>query len=169
MFDTKSDYALNKRDPDAIVCKSVTGVHIRLTREDFETEEEFLTWKAWSDEDWHDEEKANHVEANHTTYLGDLPEDVLMMHSPEVILERRLDRRRRAQFTEETILAIRKELTEKQFRRLWLYCVNGMTEEEIARQEGRTHQGISKSIIAARKKIFEKFSSNGFLEVAKQP
>ena len=28
MFDRKSDYALNKKDPDAIVCKSVTDVHI---------------------------------------------------------------------------------------------------------------------------------------------
>lgn len=30
MFDHKSDYALNKYDPDAIVCRSVTDVHIRL-------------------------------------------------------------------------------------------------------------------------------------------
>lgn len=35
MFDTKSDFALNKLDRESIVCKSVTGVHIRLTREDF--------------------------------------------------------------------------------------------------------------------------------------
>ena len=45
MFDTKSDFALNKFDQDAIVCRSVTGVHIRLTREDFASEEEFLRWK----------------------------------------------------------------------------------------------------------------------------
>ena len=42
MFDTKSDFALNKFDQDAIVCRSVTGVHIRLTREDFASEEEFF-------------------------------------------------------------------------------------------------------------------------------
>ena len=45
MFDTKSDFALNKFDKDAIVCPSATGVHIRLTREDFASEEEFLRWK----------------------------------------------------------------------------------------------------------------------------
>ena len=39
MFNPKSDYALNKLDQDAIVCPSVTGVHTRLTREDFDTEE----------------------------------------------------------------------------------------------------------------------------------
>ncbi|NCE64948.1 hypothetical protein D1159_10205 [Pseudoflavonifractor sp. 524-17] len=57
MFDTKSDFALNKFDQDAIVCRSVTGVHIRLTREDFASEEEFLRWKAWSDGDYYDTEK----------------------------------------------------------------------------------------------------------------
>ena len=41
MFDRNSDYALNKKDPDAIVCKSSTGVHIRLTRLDFSSQEEF--------------------------------------------------------------------------------------------------------------------------------
>ena len=58
MFDTKSDFALNKFDKDAIVCPSAIGVHIRLTREDFTSEEEFLRWKVWSDNDYHDIEKA---------------------------------------------------------------------------------------------------------------
>ena len=30
MFDRNSDYALNKKDPDAIVCKSATGIHTLL-------------------------------------------------------------------------------------------------------------------------------------------
>ena len=42
MFDTRSVYALNKLDKDAIVYPSVTGEDIRLTREDFSSEEEFL-------------------------------------------------------------------------------------------------------------------------------
>ena len=57
MFDAKSDFALNKLDRDAIVCRSVTGVHIRLTREDFASEEEFLRRKVWSDGDYYDTEK----------------------------------------------------------------------------------------------------------------
>lgn len=52
MFDTKSDFALNKLDREAIVCKSATGVHIRLTREDFASDEEFESWKKWSDGDY---------------------------------------------------------------------------------------------------------------------
>lgn len=46
MFDRKSDYAMNKKDPEAIVCKSSTGVHIRLTSADFSGVEEFQEWKA---------------------------------------------------------------------------------------------------------------------------
>lgn len=57
MFDTKSDFALNKFDQKAIVCRSVTGIHIRLTHEDFACEEEFLRWKVWSDGDYYDTEK----------------------------------------------------------------------------------------------------------------
>ena len=57
MFDRNSDYALNKKDPDAIVCKSSTGVHIRLTRLDFSSQEEFEKWKQWSDDDYHCTEK----------------------------------------------------------------------------------------------------------------
>ena len=52
MFDKKSEYALNKHDQDSIIYISVSG-HIRLTRADFSSEEEFLKWKAWSDEDYY--------------------------------------------------------------------------------------------------------------------
>ena len=58
MFNTQSDYALNKLDKDAIVCPSATGVHIRLPREDFASEEEFLYWKELSDSDYHKRELA---------------------------------------------------------------------------------------------------------------
>lgn len=52
MFDTRSVYTLNKPDQDAIVYPSVTGEDIRLTREDFSSEEEFLYWKKRSDADY---------------------------------------------------------------------------------------------------------------------
>ena len=57
MFDKKSEYALNKHDQDSIIYISVSG-HIRLTRADFSSEEEFLKWKAWSDADYHEREKS---------------------------------------------------------------------------------------------------------------
>ena len=57
MFDPKSDYALNKKDPDAIVYIDAAGTLTRLTLADFSSPEEFQRWKAWSDESYHQIEK----------------------------------------------------------------------------------------------------------------
>jgi len=50
-------------------------------------------------------------------------------------------------------------LTEKQFRRLWLYYVEDKTEQQIADMENISQQNISKSIKIARKKL-KKFFKN---------
>lgn len=52
MFDNNSDYALNKKDKDSIVYKGCDGSEQRISREQFATEEEFMFWKSWSDEDY---------------------------------------------------------------------------------------------------------------------
>ena len=65
MFNRKSSYALNKKDPDAIVYMDANEVIVRLTREDFASEKEFLKWKALSDEDYHASEKEAHVYPRH--------------------------------------------------------------------------------------------------------
>ena len=57
MFNRKSSYALNKKDPNAIVYMDANEAIIRLTREDFASEEEFLKWKSLSDADYHASEK----------------------------------------------------------------------------------------------------------------
>lgn len=67
MFDNKSIYALNKKDPDAIVYRDADGYIRRLTRTDFSSEEEFLKWKAWSDENYHDAEKREHIHSDNTS------------------------------------------------------------------------------------------------------
>ena len=46
MFNRKSSYALNKKDPDAFVYMDANEVIIRLTSKDFASEEEFLKWKS---------------------------------------------------------------------------------------------------------------------------
>ena len=61
MFNKKSSYALNKKDPDAIVYMDANEVIVRLTCKDFASEEEFLKWKSLSDEDYHASEKEAHV------------------------------------------------------------------------------------------------------------
>ena len=62
MFNRKSSYALNKKDANAIVYIDANGNIIRLTHEDFASEEEFQKWKSWSDENYHTEDNRDVVE-----------------------------------------------------------------------------------------------------------
>ena len=153
MYDKKSDYAINKKDPDAIVYTDADRHIIRLTREDFDTEADFLKWKAWSDDNYHDEEKANHVEDNHTTPMAELPDKAGAVDGPEIVIEQRIERRAQEQYSEETVIRIKGQITEKQFRRLWLYSVGGLTQQQIADAEKVGQRRISTSITSAIKKI----------------
>ena len=47
--------------------------------------------------------------------------------------------------------AVRSSLTEKQYRRLRMYYLEGMTEAEIARQKGVGQQRISNSLVSGKK------------------
>ena len=71
MFNRKSSYALNKKDPNAIVYMDANEAIIRLTREDFASEEEFLKWKSLVG--WklpHSEDNQDVVEGKHNTSIG---------------------------------------------------------------------------------------------------
>lgn len=158
MFDTKSDFALNKMDQEAIVCKSVSGVHIRLTCEDFDSKEEFDNWKKWSDGDYKDTESKGRGFYDNCISLNDAldssrlsVEDILM--AP--FLEQECYEHRMS-----LIQQIRSALTEKQYRRLCLYYLDGLTEAQIAKIEGVGQRRISTSIssgIAALKKFLKNF------------
>lgn len=156
MFNRKSDYALNKRDEDTIVYISVTGV-IRLTRADFPNEAEFLKWKHWSDGDYRATEKAGRSFYDNCIPLDDQltlvgavlsVEDALFLKLAEAEAQAK-----RVQRCAELMAQIRSRLTEKQFRRLWLLHVEGLTMKDIAAREGVTHQGISDSIAAAKRQL----------------
>ena len=158
MPDRKSIYTLNKKDPEAIVYTDADRHIIRLTRADFDTEADFLKWKAWSDENYHDEEKSDHVEDNHTAPLD---EKAGAADGPEVIIEQRIEKQAQERYTAETVIRIKGQLTEKQFRRLWLYCVGGLTQQQIAEAEEVGQRRISTSITGAIKKIREIFVGEG--------
>lgn len=49
MFDRMSEYALNKKDKEAIIYSDAFGNITRLTAEDFSSEKEFRKWKNWVD------------------------------------------------------------------------------------------------------------------------
>ena len=158
MPDRKSIYTLNKKDPEAIVYTDADRHIIRLTRADFDTEADFLKWKAWSDENYHDEEKSDHVEDNHTAPLD---EKAGAADGPEVIIEQRIEKQAQDQYAAETVIRIKGHLTDKQFRRLWLYCVGGLTQQQIAEAEEVGQRRISTSITGAIKKIREIFVGEG--------
>ena len=137
---------------------SATGKPVFITREDFPSEEEFLAFKKWSDENFHEEEKLDHREANHILAVDDLSEAALAVPAADVIMERQHERAEKRRIASDMVVKLKDKLTDIQFRRLWMYHVEGKTEEEIAEIEGVAQQQVSKAILAAEKKI-KKFSS----------
>ena len=153
MVNKNSIYALNKKDPDAIVYPSANGKLIRVTREDFPNEEEFLAFKKWSDENFHEEEKLDHREANHILSVDDLSEAALAVPAADVLMERQHERAEKRRMASNMVVKLKDKLTDTQFRRLWMYHVDGLTIDEIGEIEGISHQNVSKSILAAERKI----------------
>lgn len=153
MFNKNSIYTLNKKNPDAIVYPTADGKLVYVTRADFPSEEAFLALKAWSDENFHEEEKLDHREANHIISLSDLSEAALAVPAVDVEVAKTHERKERRRMASELVVRLKDKLTEKQFRRLWMYEVEGKTIDEIGDIEGVDHQRISKSILAAKKKI----------------
>lgn len=161
MFDRKSDYSLNKKDTTAIVYIDADKHIIRLTREDFASEEEFQNWKTWSDADYHDTEKRNHFQDNHTVSMEELGANSISVHGVDAMLEAKHDRLEKMQHDADLVRQIKSKLSETQFRRLWMFHVGGMTMREIAKEEGVSFQCVHKSIAAAKKKIFVFFKKQG--------
>ena len=147
MFDRKNDVARNKKRADAIVYAGAAD-EVVLTQRDFESEEEFRRWKAWSDADYKQTEKAMRRNYDHVIYGLDGKEFSVQEE----------DKQKDIFVDEMTIRAI---LTERQFKRLTLYVIRGMTVEQIAEQEGVAHQNVSKSIRQAKKKIKFFFEKQG--------
>ena len=154
MFDSKSDYALNKLDREAIVCKTACGAYIRLTETDFSSRGEFLKWKEISDQDYHDTE-TQQQEDDHCLSLHD--HMGAAVPSAEEKLLAAIGLRDRASVRAELLQKLKGTLTEVQYRRLMMHLVEKKTTREIAEIEGTTHQAVSDSSIGARKKILRKF------------
>ena len=157
MYNKKSVYALNKYDAEAIVYPSAEGETVRLTRQDFNSDAEFMFWKQWSDQNYHVEDNADVREARHTIPIDLLPEHALSIPGMERQLLLSLDRFERGKLCEEAIRLIRQSVTELQYRRMWLYYVEGLTQQEIAAHESVGQQRISVSLTAGKKRIRKYF------------
>lgn len=143
MFNYKTEYALNKKEPLAIVYQDAYGNLIRLTEADFESKEEFQYWKTLLDDCSHEEEKAEHIHWNHTISSTGFEEYLEAIPSPDGL-----------ELEQDTVLAqIKGILTQTQFRRLWMYAVDGQTLARIAKHEGAAILSVYESIEGAKKKI----------------
>ena len=140
MFDKKSDFSLNKANPDTIVCPSVTGIHTQLVREDFSSEEEFLFWKQLSDSDYKNTEKSGRSFYDHCISLNEAQRSVDTSVEDALVAPILEADRKEQQIA--MVQKIREILTEAQYRRLWLHLVDGLSIEQIAQQEGIAHQTV---------------------------
>lgn len=155
MFNRKSDYALNKKNRTSIIYIDAYDNITQLTAKDFSSEKEFRKWKNWMNMKTHTEEKKDHIHRNRTISLDYLRE--LAGSSSGAHDELDESDHRSTALIDLLVQQIRSVLSEKQFRRLWMYFVEEMTMEEIGEREGISHQNVSKSIGAAMKKIRKSF------------
>lgn len=153
MFDKKSDYALNKREKNAIVYTSTT-ISFRLTRSDFDSEDEFQKWKKWSDGDYGKTEQNGRGFYDNIIPLDETLDIIGAATSIEELLFGQIDEAEHIRLYAAMLEQIKRCLTEKQYRRLWMMHVKKMPIEAIATHEGVSHQSVSESISAARKNIF---------------
>ena len=93
------------------------------------------------------------VEGKHNTSIDGLSEAAFSIPAIDVVMERQHEKAERRRVASAMVSQIRDKLTETQFRRVWMYFVDGMTVDEIGTAEGVSHQNISKSIGSAMKKI----------------
>lgn len=123
MFDRKSDYALNKRHPDSIVCKSVTDAHVYLTRADFSSEADFRKWKEWSDRNYHQMDKAGRGFYDNCLPLDERIDS--MEPSAEELLLRGIEQAGKEENCAVLMAKIKSCLSTTQFRRLWMHYAEG--------------------------------------------
>ena len=153
MFNTKSHYALNKYDRESILYMGVCG-HTRLLKSDFETEEEFLKWKEWSDLDYYEQERQ---ERGFYDNCVPLTEEAGSDLSAEMLLFHRVEKEELRENVKSLHSIVRNVLSEKQYQRFWMFHIEQKTVVEIAQGEGTTRSTVSQSIQYAVKKLQQAF------------
>ena len=149
MFNTNSDYAINKLDTDAIVCRSVTGQLLRITREDFNSDEEFEKWKSWSDSDYHETELSDRAYSDRKTEFA-IARHLEAQDTDWLTMELKAsDKGQRTQLIER----MREFLTDVQFKRLWQRYAEGRELADIAAAEGVSVTAVANSIERAVKRV----------------
>ena len=139
MFDSKSDYALNKRSRN-IIYRLADGSCLEIRPEDCP---DFERWKALSDEDYHIQELCDR-----RTARDDLPLDESICGCSDDPFEDR------PMWTIENAMDILEQcLTETQRRRYLLYARDGKSTRQIAQAEGVSQRTIMDSLQESERKI----------------
>ena len=149
MHNKYSDYVANKTDAEAIVCRSATGEDVRLTRADFESEEEFLKWKGWSDADYKQSERRDRAYNDRrlslaAAYFLSDRENECLSGEPNAAEQKTRD---------DLVSHIRSLITDTQFSRLWRRFACGRELADIAAEDGVSVAAVSNSIKRAAKRI----------------
>lgn len=161
MFNNTSDYALNKKDKNSIVYQGCDGYTQHITKADFASEEEFIFWKSWSDENYHDIDNADTYYARNIVSIDTLDGCISNARSPEDTMIAELERQEQITTAKIIVKSFQDILTEVQFRRIWCHYALKLKVRTIAKQEGVAHPNIVKSIISAKKIILKKAGSEG--------
>ena len=164
MFNRKSIYALNKKDPNAIVYTDADGNLIRLTCDDFACAAEFRRWKDWSDSDLRKEENADHKQSDNSISLEVLSEEATAVVSIEDEYMEQTSADEAAVLVRLLRQGLSSHLTETQRRRLWKYCVESKPVRLIAKEECAYRNAVWKSIQAAKEKMFKFFVERKTME-----
>ena len=156
-----TDHARNLIDRNAIVYYDAFGQIVRLTRDDFANEEEFVHWKTISDEFYHEIEKGDHPFRQRTISIYAFTARTPITPAPEDLMMEYIAEQERKELYNLLMQGYKECLTEIQQRRLWMYCIQGLDEYEIAGIEGVKQQVVSASIRSAKNKIKKFFEKQG--------
>lgn len=158
MFNRQTIYALNKFDGGAIIYDDAFGKINRLTVSDFDSVKEFRKWKNWDKMKKQSEQRKDNVHRNHTFSLTDQENEIGAVPSSEESMIADWGRLQEIQQAKSIVAQIQSIVTEKQFRRIWLYYAECLNLDQIAEIEGTTHQAVSDSICRARCKLTKYFN-----------
>lgn len=156
MFDTNTQYALNKRNANAIVYVDAFGEKTEILPEAL-GEDEFARWKALMDAELHEEEKEDHIYHDHTISFGDLALAGYTVPDHATVMLEAEEHRERNEFKELLGVAFFTCLSDIQQERLWAYAIEGLTTREIAEKEGVKQPAIVQTINVSRKNILRFF------------
>lgn len=157
MFNTASDYAINKKNPNAIVYVDVKGNTTILTKKDFATEEDFCYWKKLSDEDYHLLDIHEHKIAKRSVSLYALAPEYVVVDSQEVFHLNQIDKQEHEKFLCLLEKGLNECITPKQKTRIWKHYAEQKTLLEIAEEECIAVQSVFDSIQGAQKKLLKFF------------